>query len=496
VINMTVAGIGLWLAKQTPHVVTETPVIADDATAKTVHPMRAPGAMLVYLAIALSGATALASEVVWTRLLSLMLGGTVYTFSIILAVFLTGLGIGSSVGSWLARTIARPRIALGVCQILLAAAVSWAAFMLADVLPNWPINPSLSTSPWITFHLDLTRSVWAILPAACLWGASFPLAIAAAAARGQDAGRLVGEVYAANTVGAIFGALAGSLLLVGSLGTQGAQRFVIVVAIISALLMFVPLMVSRRPVAAPSGTTKTRAATADAARTESALGFSGTLAIVVAVFVAALLIKGIPKIPPGLVAYGRFLPTWTSQPSYLFVGEGMNSSVAVSDWGNGVRNFHVSGKIEASTEPQDMRLQRMLGNLPALVHPNPKSVLIVGFGAGVTAGTFVLYPGIERIVICEIEPLIPKVVGEYFGPQNYNVVKDPRVEIVYDDARHYILTTGEKFDIITSDPIHPWVKGAATLYTKEYFDLVKRHLNPGGVVTQWVPLYESNTDVV
>jgi spermidine synthase len=143
-----------------------------------------------------------------------------------------------------------------------------------------------------------------------------------------------------------------------------------------------------------------------------------------------------------------------------------------------------------------MRLQRLLGNLPALVHPNPRSVLIVGFGAGVTAGTFVLYPGIERIVICEIEPLIPKVVGEYFGPQNYEVLKDPRVEVIYDDARHYILTTDEKFDIITSDPIHPWVKGAATLYTKEYFDLVKRHLNPGGVVTQWVPLYESNTNVV
>jgi spermidine synthase len=175
----------------------------------------------------------------------------------------------------------------------------------------------------------------------------------------------------------------------------------------------------------------------------------------------------------------------------------MNASVVVSEWpNNAVRNFHVSGKVEASTEPQDMRLQRLLGHLPALVHPNPKSVLIVGFGAGVTAGTFVLHPSVERIVICEIEPLIPQVVGTYFGEPNYNVLTDPRVEVIYDDARHYILTTDEKFDIITSDPIHPWVKGAATLYTKEYFDLVKRHLNPGGVVTQWVPLYESNPEVV
>jgi spermidine synthase len=174
----------------------------------------------------------------------------------------------------------------------------------------------------------------------------------------------------------------------------------------------------------------------------------------------------------------------------------MNSSIAVSEMASGVRNFHVSGKVEASSEPQDMRLQRMLGHLSALLDNEPKSVLVVGFGAGVTAGSFVLHPGIKRIVICEIEPLIPKVVSTYFTKENYDVVNDPRVEIVYDDARHFILTTKEKFDVITSDPIHPWVKGAATLYTKEYFELVKRHLNPGGVVTQWVPLYESFPDVV
>jgi spermidine synthase len=123
-------------------------------------------------------------------------------------------------------------------------------------------------------------------------------------------------------------------------------------------------------------------------------------------------------------------------------------------------------------------------------------VLVVGCGAGVTAGSFVVHPTVERIVICEIEPLIPKVVARYFSEENHDVVKDPRVEVVYDDARHYILTTHETFDVITSDPIHPWVKGSATLYTQEYFELVKRRLNPGGVVTQWVPLYESSEAVV
>src|SRR5437667_11555694 len=174
----------------------------------------------------------------------------------------------------------------------------------------------------------------------------------------------------------------------------------------------------------------------------------------------------------------------------------MNSSVAVTLIDDGVRNFHVSGKIEASSEPQDMRLQRMLGHIPALVHPQPKSVLVVGCGAGVTAGSFLVHPSVERIVICEIEPLIPRVVAEHFAAENYGVVKDPKVEVVYDDARHFILTTREKFDVITSDPINPWVKGAATLYTREYFELCKSPLNVGGVITQWVPLYESNAAAV
>jgi spermidine synthase len=138
----------------------------------------------------------------------------------------------------------------------------------------------------------------------------------------------------------------------------------------------------------------------------------------------------------------------------------------------------------------------MLGNFPALLHPKPRSVLVVGFGAGVTAGSFVLYPSVEKIVICEIEPLVPVVATRFFKRENYSVIYDRRVEIVYDDARHYILTTPEKFDIITSDPIHPWVKGSATLYSKEYFEMCKRRLNPGGLVSQWVPLYESNMDTV
>jgi len=220
-----------------------------------------------------------------------------------------------------------------------------------------------------------------------------------------------------------------------------------------------------------------------------------------AAIAGALLLIGamrvVPVVPPGLIAYGRSLPTRDDAGTrYLYVGEGMNSSIVISQLPAGQRYFHVSGKVEASTEVFDMRLQRMLGHISALVHNDPRSVLIVGFGAGVTAGSFTTYPEISKIVICELEKLIPPAATQFFGDENYRVMNDPRTEIHYDDARHFVLTTPQKFDIITSDPIHPWVKGAATLYSKEYFETCKRHLNPGGVITQWVPLYESDPETV
>jgi len=185
--------------------------------------------------LGLSGATALAAEVIWTRILSLLFGATVYTFSLILAVFLVGLGIGSSLGAGIGRGITRPRVALGVCQLLLCAAIAWTAYMVTDSLPYWPINPSISSSPWYTLQLDLVR---------CSGPCCRPLSSGARAFRWpwrgrlarQDPARLVGGVYAANTLGAIFGSLFASLLLVAWIGSQHAQQLLIVLSLASALL--------------------------------------------------------------------------------------------------------------------------------------------------------------------------------------------------------------------------------------------------------------------
>ena len=439
------------------------------------------GTTLVLVAIGLSGLSALGAEVVWTRLLSLLLGATVYTFSIILAVFLLGLWAGSAAGSSLVRRIPHPRLGLAASQSLLAIAITWTSYTLAHSLPFWPIDPWLSLDPWFNFELDLMRCVWAILPATLLWGASFPLAMASVASGGGDPARVSGEVYSANTAGSIIGALAFSLWLIPGVGSRDAEKILIGVSIAAAI------------VAAVSTTGSFKL---------------GPLRIAAAAGLAVLLgwglVSAVSDVPWQMIAYGRRMaPIMRAFDLYdranptkvLFRGEGVNSSVLIAELA-GQRQFYVSGKAEASTAILDMRLERMMGHVPALFNPKPRSVLVVGFGAGVTAGSFTRYPEVEHLVICELVAFIPPASNQYFAKENYGVLHNARTRMVYDDARHYVFTTRDKFDVITTDPIHPWVKGTSVLYSKEYYELVKQRLTPGGVVAQWLPIYDSDPETI
>jgi len=469
-INLLVALVALGTSALSPH------AIPAEEPKKPAFAARARrGAVL--MTIALSGMTALAAEVVWTRLLSLVLGATVYAFSLILAVFLLGLGIGSGAGSLMGRRVASPRAALGWCQVLLIAGIAWGGASIMLILPYSQLGTGWTGTIAGKFLADFVKCACAVLPAAFLWGASFPLALAAIADGEQDPGRLAGAVYAANTAGAIAGALATSLLIIGWLGTQGAQRIMIVLAAAGAALM----LGQKAPDHFAAGWSRSRRA----------------VWIAVIVVLAACLGWTTPPVPGLLVAYGRNAAEFMDvQGDFLYVGEGVNSSMAVSRQPDGVLMYHNAGKVQASSVSRDMGLQRMLGHLTTLVPEHPRSVLVIGCGAGVTAGAVSIDPAVERVTIAEIEQLVPRVVAAYFGPHNFEVVRNPKVRLEIDDARHFVSTTGERFDAITSDPFDPWVKGAAMLYTKEFFELLKRRLNPGGVVTVFVQLYQSNVEAV
>ncbi len=201
-----------------------------------------------------------------------------------------------------------------------------------------------------------------MLPATFLWGASFPLALAAAA-RAGDPARSVARVNAINTIGALVGALAFTLLAVPYLGSQHAQQVLVVLV----------------------GRDDDRAAAS--ARRRSWITFS-----VIVAAAAVAIVRFVPPTPGGLIAYGRSVSSWSSIKKYLYLSEGATASIAVTEDAAGARQFHIAGKVEASNMDVDMRLERMLGHLPALLHPNPRKILIVGVGAGVTAGALAIHP--------------------------------------------------------------------------------------------------------
>lgn len=474
-LNVLVAGVAWLLSKSTPGATIEAEPAAPEPAAR-VGLLRDPK-LPIYIAIGISGTCALGAQVIWTRNLALLLGGTVYTFSLILGTMLLGLGIGSSLGAAAARNSQNPRRALAICQMLVIAGLGWAAWNISDNMPFWPINPQLSPSPWTLFQLDFLRSLVAVLPASLCWGASFPLAIAAVAdGRGNSSGA-VARIYAANTTGAIVGALASGLVLISWIGTQHSQRLMMVLALVAVLILVLPAL---RSAAVVAGSRVSNAAV-------------GVTAIVL-LFVAGSFVHRLPGI---LVGYGRWAVTWMETAGeFIYVGEGLNSSLTVSRQPTGTLYYHNAGKVQASAHYEDMRLQRMLGHLTTLLARDPKNVLVIGCGAGVTAGAVGISPALQTETIAEIEPLVPEVVSRYFAEANHDVINNPKVTVRIDDARHFLLTTDEKFDAITADPFDTWVKGAATLNTAEFYAEMKKHLNPGAVVTAWLPFYETTTEAI
>lgn len=425
---------------------------------------------MVHFVVGCSGLTALGAEVVWTRWLGLLFGPTTYTFSILLAVFLLGLGLGSWGGAGLARRLRFPGLALAASQWLLMAAIPFGAFMIVSVLPYWLQARDAHQSLTMRMSLDVLRALAAFLPATLLWGASFSLAAATLADARRDSARLVGGLYAANTLGAIFGTLVVSLCAIPWVDGQFAQQLLTVCAGVSGTAMLVGM--TQRPTLSH---------------------FAGVSAIAISGCAALLFVPAVPK---GLLAYGRTVNRWPTIREYYFAREGLNSPVVVALSAEGYVGFHVAGKVEATNSPWDMRTQRLLGHLPAMIHPSPRTALVVGCGSGMTAGALLRHPTIDRIVLCEMEPNVIHTARQFFAKENGSVLDDSRVTVVIDDARHFLATTREKFDIITADPIHPWVRGAASLYTAEFYELCRARLTPQGVVTQWVPLYESNSAAV
>jgi spermidine synthase len=456
-INIAVGAIWLGVSLALPRETEAAPPSAD-AVAE-LHPSEriSPAtARLVLVVYGLSGAIALAYEVVWTRLLAGIFPSTVYAFAIMLCAILTGIALGSWAingviarrANWLFR-FAVLEVALGVTAVLSLTAIAQ-AYRVEGVIRGWlgwSVEALVVNEPWFMLAFALV----CIGPTAFLMGVTFPVATKLYASGFTEVGRRVGTIYGVNVLGALAGSLGGGLVLIPLLG---AQRALWALAIGNALLGLVIL------VATPG-------------RTSQRLAFAASGA---ALFVVVAVLS--PDV------YWTLFSTdpQTTETIWFHEGQDANVRVARDLEGNLVLFTNSAGQNNDSRAEAVFHYQ--LGLLGPLLHPNPKEVLVVGLGVGQTAGAASVHPGTRTTVV----ELLPGVIeaAPIFEHVNFHLHRNPDVTIVAADGRNYLLLAGQRFDVIESDPIWPTHAGAANLYSVDYYRLARQALKDDGIMVQWV----------
>jgi spermidine synthase len=457
-------------------------------------------ALIVILAVfAVSGFIALAYEVIWSRVLALIIGSSVYAFSIMLTTFLTGLAAGAAAVSRFTDRIRRPVMAFAIIEI----GVGITSFIGAHLFNDLPyVFVQLyriigSNSFTVLLFARFLISALVMIGPTLLLGALFPLVvrIISTSRAARRSGRTVGEAYAANTIGAIAGSFASGFVLIPLLGLLGSLRLCAALNFVLAAALFF-ILPKREPDTAPRRTKKAiLAAPSPRLRLETWGGVAAS----------ALAIVGIVLLEPAWdsqvmsSAVYRYAPQLSSkskselfdylkrgQGESLFYKEGITATVAVQRLGDG-RVLKVNGKPEASTTG-DMPTQILIGSLPLLVRQQTDDVLLIGLGSGVTLGSVEQFP-VKRVTCVELEPAVVEAT-HYFEDVNNRPLADPRLRLISNDGRNFIYTTDEKFDVIISEPSNPWLTGVANLFTLEYFKRGAERLRDDGLFGQWLQLYE------
>jgi spermidine synthase len=433
-----------------------------------------------------SGFVTFSTQVAWTRVLTMIVGSSTYAFSITIALFLLSLSLGAYV-------IARLRLKTSPRRVLMKFELA-TAFSL--VLSIFVINkmPSLL----ITMGLKLNISTWLELLAlqlalitlliplpAFLMGATMPLVLRWADGHGERSVQLVGWSYAANTVGAIAGALIAGFVLIPRVSTRFTIMFAVALCLVVAGLAYEPKLGSHdRDV-------------------RKALAAGASVGLILLTFLISprmnleglsigaydSLVRVLAK-SRGATADSARERRERGEHRLLLYEEGPSATVSVrQDWD--VISMSLNGRTNAS-DREDMPTQVMLGQLPLLLSPRGKRALMVGFASGVSAGSMLQSP-IESVECVELEPA---TVGasRFFEHVNNRPLNDPRLRLIIDDARSYLRVTSNRYDMIVSEPNHPWVPGVANLFTKEFFVLGRDRLNEDGLFVQWLQIYQLSTD--
>lgn len=476
-LNVGLALLALWLARG--RTAASQPIAAERAAPPTGLPGAATGVdspphAAILVAVVLVGFASIALQVLGNRLLVTLLGASIYAFACVLAVFLAGIGAGALFAGRLARARA-PIAALASCAVLLGGALGLGLWLLrlklgaADPLYGainlyMEAKPKQGILPYLRVSCQL--AALAFLPATLLSGVFLPAATRFFANDDARLARGLGSIYLWNTVGSIAGSLAAGFFLLPRLGL----RISLGLAAGSAVLAGVVLL------AAALRRHESRAAL----HVGSAIALSGLL-----------LGAGLrPGGEPGKVDKYPY--------DTLFYAESEASAVKVIEFPEAneaprmVRSLTINGKVVASSLFIDRRLQLLLGFIPTLIHPHPERILSIALGTGMSSGALAV-SGAASVDIVELSRGVIDACY-LFDEWNGHVDQRRNVTMHNDDGRRYLTRSTDRYDLISADPIHPWVAGSAYLYTVEYYRIARAHLREGGMMTQWIPLYQLSTE--
>jgi spermidine synthase len=430
-------------------------------------------ATLIAVGLAVAGAASMVYEVAWTRALSLVIGSSTYAFTAMLLAFLLGLALGSALFSRVFG--ARPLGPAAFAALQLGVGVTALGILpLFERLPDVVVRAlTVSLAPGFVLVVEVALAVTAMLVPTLLIGAGFPCAVQLAARGPARVGVDVGRLYALNTLGAIVGTVVAGFVLVPRVGAQGSVKVAIALNLVLGLVL---LVLTRRAVARWQW-----------------LAASAVAAVIVVGLV------GIPAWNPGVMTagaavyarqYQRFagqggVARIAADSQLLFYRDGLTATVSVHRE-SATTFLRVNGKTDASNGV-DMHMQLMLAHLPLLLHPEARSVLVIGLGSGVTAGAAVTHP-VERVDVVEIEPAVVEAAA-FFSRENRDALRDARVRLTIGDARNVLLASDRRWDVIVSEPSNPWIGGVATLFSEEFYALARSRLTPGGVMVQWIDGY-------
>lgn len=432
---------------------------------------------------AISGAASFAYEIVWIRMLSMAVGSTMHAFELMLASFIGGIAFG---GLWVrkrADAVSQPLKLVGWMQVLMgsAALISLVVYGNSFEWVGWLIQSLAKTDQAYTlFNIGTAVIAIAImLPAAFFAGTTLPLFTVALLRDGAGEGA-IGKVYAANTVGSIVGVFVTIHLLIPVIGLKLALCLAALVDIAVGLYFL-------------------RSYVND---TKSLRGFGLAVALSVVFLVVGLKTPfDAMRLASGVFRSG--VTELNKEDNIVFYQDGKTASISVIA-NSAAKTLRIStnGKVDASVlmsekgiPPNDEPTMVMAAALPLSILENPKNAGVIGFGSGLTTHTLLGDKRIERVDTIEIEQVM--VDGaRLFGNRVERAYKDPRSNIVIDDAKAYFSGQKVKYDIIISEPSNPWISGVGALFSEEFYKFVPRHLNEGGVFVQWIQLYEINESLI